>query len=205
MQRKVCYAAERNKEPILGVLREIVRSFGERPVRILEIASGTGEHANHFASALASVEYLPTEPMESMHDSIRAWTEGLSHVHPPIALDVSHPESAVLPDGYSPGTVDLMLCINMVHISPFSSTHGLFRLASSLLSSSGVVLTYGPYRVGGTMVESNVAFDRSLREQNPEWGVRDLEEVEAVAKSNGLRLKETVQMPANNLCVVFTR
>jgi SAM-dependent methyltransferase len=210
MEKKSCYAAERNKQPILEVLKPRIEalqsSTGRRPTRVLEVASGTGEHAEHFVSGISDLLYQPTEPMVEMHDSIRAWTKAVSSsVKEPKALDViSSDSSFTLPADFS-NNADVMICINMIHISPFQSTEGLFKLAQGFLATDGFLLTYGPYRVKGFMVESNVAFDQSLKSRNPEWGVRDLEAVEEVAGQFGFQIKETVDMPSNNLCVVFVK
>jgi SAM-dependent methyltransferase len=212
MAQKTCYAASKNKEVILDVLRPVVgqlkEASGSRPIRVLEIASGTGEHANLFASSMDNLQYQPTEPDLTMHESIVAWTESISHstVNRPIALDVSDLSSEdLLPVDFRNNQVDLMICINMIHISPFRCTEALFRLASTCLRPGGSIVTYGPYRVCGSMTESNVAFDLSLRARNAEWGVRDLEDVVAVAEKCGIVLKNTVSMPANNLSLVFTK
>lgn len=102
--------------------------------------------------------------------------------------------------------IDIIICINMIHISPISSTHDLFRISSQLLKSNGIVLLYGPYRVKGSMVESNVAFDQNLKSRNKDWGVRDLEEVELIASNEGnFNLHSIVEMPVNNLCVIFQK
>eukprot|EP01031_Cornospumella_fuschlensis_P031327 gene31326-37856_t len=183
MERKTCYAAERNKQPILDVLKPRIEALqlntGRKPTRVLEIASGTGEHAQFFASSISDLVYQPTEPMVEMHDSIRAWSSELPNVRSPVTMDVNSPDPiSFLPNEFVACQSDVMICINMIHISPFQSTHGLFRLAKECLSSEGFLMTYGPYRVNNFMVESNIAFDQSLRDRNPEWGVRDLEAVE---------------------------
>ncbi|RYG66836.1 DUF938 domain-containing protein, partial [archaeon] len=163
-----------------------------------------GEHAQFFASSLPDLLYQPTEPMMEMHDSIRAWTSDLPNVRSPIAVDVTCPDSfSPLPSDFVAS--DVLICINMIHISPFQSTHGLFCLAQEGLASDGFLMTYGPYRVNNFMVDSNIAFDKSLKDRNPEWGVRDLEAVEEVAKQYGMLIKETVAMPSNNLCVFFSK
>lgn len=216
------YAAEKNKRFILDVLRprvEAVRTekaselglLGEdTPVKLLEVAAGTGEHASLFLEHIPNLLYLPTEMDKSMHESIADYLKDFpGRAAPPIALDVNDFEAALEQVdplfGHVRHSVDVMVCINMIHISPFASTHGLFRLASHVLSRDGFLLTYGPYRVKNFMVESNVKFDESLRERNSEWGVRDLEAVEAVAQQHGMRIQETIEMPANNLCVVFVK
>lgn len=203
-----CYAAERNKEHILRVLESRIDSVrnGSDPVRILEIASGTGEHAALFAESLLNVHYQPTEPQSAMHDSIVSWTSNLKSgiVNPPIVLDVMDDAfETSLPAEFKSNNVDVMICINMIHISPIECTNNLFKIASKCLNKRGFLLTYGPYRVNQYMTDSNIAFDANLKERNPEWGVRDLEDVQARAAVHDMHLVETVAMPANNLCVVF--
>lgn len=193
-----------------AVVEELRMGRKDPSLKVLEIASGTGEHANLFASSISNLHYQPTEPDVDMHDSILAWTTDLannnSKVNPPIALDVTNEEHfKQLPPEFSNANVDLMICINMIHISPFNCTEALFRVAARCLRSGGYLLTYGPYRVNGHMVESNVAFDESLRARNPEWGVRDVEEVAGEAQNSGLVLSRIVPMPANNHTLLFKK
>ena len=210
--RLVCYAAEKNKNFILEVLRDKIipnHEFEEtRRLKILEIASGTGEHAALFAESFSRVTYLPTEPNADMHNSIRSWTQEMEDkVLDPVAFDVNSYDSlnSILPESFINNQVDIMICINMIHISPFIATDSLFNVASKCLNSSGCLLTYGPYRVNGCMVESNQNFDSSLKARNPEWGVRDLEDVVEIAKKYNMFLFEKVSMPANNLSLIFRR
>eukprot|EP01036_Dinobryon_divergens_P026793 gene26793-35480_t len=211
--RLVCYAAERNKNFILEVLRDkIINNHDYEETRlnegykILEIASGTGEHAALFAQSIPNVLYQPSEPDVGMHDSIRSWTKDLADkVLEPIAFDVNSHASmhSILPESFTNNQVDIMICINMIHISPFTATDSLFHVASKSLNKNGCLLTYGPYRVDGMMVESNQNFDLSLKARNPEWGVRDLEDVIEIAKKYNMVLSEKVSMPANNLSLIF--
>ena len=190
-------AAERNKDPILGVLRRILHESG----LVLEIASGTGQHVIHFARALPKLTWQPSDPDREMRASIAAWIAqtALPNVRPPLALDVREDEWPV-------EHADAVLCINMVHISPWGATLGLMRGAGRLLRPGGVLALYGPYkRCGGHTAPSNEVFDQQLRGANPEWGVRDLEAVEDAARLQGLTLEEVAEMPANNLTVVFRR
>ena len=138
----------------------------------------------------------------------RKWTEDLSGiVLPSIILDVNQFDEldSILPISFCKNQVDILICINMIHISPFSSTENLFKIVDKCMQTDGFLLTYGPYRVDNFMVESNVKFDQSLRSRNQEWGIRDLEEVAAVARRHGIDVSEVVKMPSNNLCVVFKR
>jgi SAM-dependent methyltransferase len=190
-------APERNKEPILQVLQRILPQRG----RILEVASGTGQHIVHFARALPQLHWQPSDPEAAHRESIQARIEmeGLSNVAAPLALDVcDHPWPA---DG-----VDAVVCINMIHIAPWEATLALFEEAGRMLPPSGVLYLYGPYRREGRHTSaSNEAFDADLRSRNPLWGVRDLEDVERHAGDFRLALGEVVPMPANNLSVVFRR
>lgn len=168
---------------------------------ILEIASGTGEHVVHFAKALPTLEWQPSDPNPDACSSITAWTEAeaLANIRAPIALDVHERPWPV-------GDIAAILCINMVHISPWSATEALISEAGRLLPPGGLLYLYGPYLQA--MVETapgNIAFDADLRHRNPAWGLRDLETVEALAVASDLALTEIVAMPANNLSVIFRR
>ena len=197
MEPRSAPAAERNKDPILGVLRRILPETG----LVLELASGTGQHVIHFARALPKLTWQPSDPDPEMRASIAAWIEqtALRNVRPPLALDVREDEWPV-------EHADAVLCINMVHISPWGATLGLMRGAGRLLRPGGVLALYGPYkRCGGHIAPSNEVFDQQLRGANPEWGVRDLEAAEDAARLQGLTLEEVAEMPANNLTIVFRR
>jgi SAM-dependent methyltransferase len=196
--RKTCYAAGKNKEFILEKLREL------NPRRVFEVGSGTGEHAETFLAQLPSIEvYQPTEMDDSMFDSISAYTgEFGARCRPPLKLDVNNPGDVSTLES---AAFDCLVCINIIHISPTLTTTSLFEVASRVLVGSGVVLTYGPYRVNGEMVESNVAFDLSLKNRNAEWGVRDLEWVAAEASKSSFELTRTISMPANNLVCVWKK
>jgi len=188
-------AAARNRDPILAVLRRVLPEHG----LVLEIASGSGEHVAHFAAALPALTFQPSDRDATMLDSIAAHATGLANVRPPVALDVTAPAWPVV-------RADALLCINMIHISPWRATEGLMAGAGRVLGNGGVLYLYGPYRIDGRhTAESNAAFDASLRAQDPEWGVRDLGDVGALAARHGLARVETVAMPANNFSVVFRR
>lgn len=190
-------AAERNKDPILTILESVLPEKGS----VLEIASGTGQHICFFAAALPGIRFQPTEPDALHREAIatRIREAGLSNVADPVALDVQEPHWPV-DDRY-----DAILCINMVHISPWSATHGLLRGAARHLPTLGKLVLYGPYLEDGRAVQSNLEFDASLRRRNPEWGLRELEEVTRVAATHGLHRQQVVRMPANNLTLVFVR
>jgi SAM-dependent methyltransferase len=190
-------AAERNKEPILAVLKRVLPERGE----VLEIASGTGQHVAHFAKTFPSLQWQPSDPDRHMHGSIARWIEHerLTNVRPPIALDV----------GVQPWPVDeadAVICINMIHIAPWQATLDLMAGAARVLPAGGVLVLYGPYRrFGQHTADSNAAFDDQLRATDPQWGVRDLEAVLDVADRHGLGAEEIVAMPANNLTVVLRK
>jgi SAM-dependent methyltransferase len=190
-------AAARNREPIAAVLREVLPASGT----ILEVASGTGEHAAHFASLWPELRWQPSDPDPDAIASIRAWREeaGLANLLEPVVLDASA-------DSWPLAEADAILCINMVHISPWEATTGLMRGAGRLLAAGAPLILYGPYRRAGVATApSNQAFDASLRARDPQWGLRELEAVEAEAGRNGLRLERVVEMPANNVTAVFRR
>jgi hypothetical protein len=203
-----CGPASRNKQHILRVLQTCVGKLGLQEgarSKILEIASGTGEHAALFASEFPNALYQPSEPLSDMIPSIEAWCEGISNVLPPINSPVESISRDILAESMRDG-VDIVVNINMIHISPFECTRSLFRTASNISHPGSFALLYGPFRVNGTMVESNMAFDESLKGRDPEWGIRDIEEVQRVANEEGNYVLEFVsEMPANNLCVVFKK
>ena len=197
--RRFAPATVRNRGPILDVLRPHLPERG----LVLEVASGSGEHVTHFAASLAdrqALQFLPSDPDPVARASIDAWVQdlGLANVRPAVALDASA-------DAWPLDRADAILCINMIHISPWAATVGLMRNAARLLPLTGLLYLYGPYRRGGQMVPSNQAFDDQLREQNAAWGVRDLETVEALAVEQGFTPPLIVDMPANNLSVLFRR
>ena len=190
-------AALRNREPILAVLRQHLPQPGE----VLEVASGSGEHAAWFAAALPEVTWRPTDRDDASLASIAAWREqaGVADLLEPLRLDAAS-------EPWPVEQADAVVCINMIHIAPWAAAEGLMRGAARVLPSGGVLFLYGPFRVGGEhTAPSNAAFDDSLRARDPAWGVRDLDEVAALAQANGLSLRTRVAMPANNLSVVFAR
>ena len=199
--RRYAPATQRNREPILAVLRRALPASGT----VLEIASGTGEHAVWFAANLPGIAIQPSDPDDEHRASIAAWTAftGVSNVRAPLALDVTAP--AWEADGGVPA-IAAILCINMIHISPWAATLGLMRGAGTLLPPGGVLYLYGAYKRGGAhTAPSNASFDASLRAREPAWGVRDLEAVTAAATNAGLAPESVIQMPANNLSVILRR
>jgi len=187
----------RNAEPIAAVLGEVMPERG----LVLEVASGTGEHAVHFARALPGIEWQPSDPDPAALRSIAAWRgeAGLANLLAPVQLDASA-------DEWPLAAADAIVCINMVHISPWGATQGLMRGAGRLLAAGAPLVLYGAYRRAGVATApSNEAFDGSLRARNPEWGLRDLEAVQAEAESRGLAFARLWEMPANNLVVLFRK
>ena len=190
-------ATSRNRDAILEVLRGILPTKG----LVLEIASGSGEHVIHFAQALPEFIFQPSDPEEAARKSIAAWVKdsGLNNVLGPIELDASSRAWPVQ-------TADALLCINMIHIAPWRATEGLMREAGRILPSGAPLYLYGPYRQKDVeTVASNEAFDASLKQRNSDWGLRNLEDVAALAKASGFSEPRVTQMPANNLSVVFRR
>ncbi len=190
-------AVARNRDAILAVLREILPDSGT----VLEIASGSGEHAVHVAAALPGLDWLPSDPEPAARRSIAAHAlrAGLANIQPPLALDAA---AAAWPVA----RVDGIVCINMIHIAPWAATEGLMAGAGRVLSAGGVLFLYGPFREADRpFAESNAAFDASLRARDPAWGVRDLDAVAAEAARHGLSLVRRVAMPANNLSLIFGR
>ena len=197
--RQYTPAAARNRDPIWSVLRKYLPQRG----LVLEVASGSGEHCVHFARAAGpELVFQPSDPDAEARASIDAWIAeaGLPNVRPALALDAAA-------DSWPIGRADAVVCINMIHISPWASAVGLVRGAARVLPSGGFMYLYGPYRREGRhTAPSNEAFDRDfLRARNPEWGVRDLEAVAALAADAGFAPPLIEEMPANNLSLVFRR
>lgn len=188
-------SALRNREPILAVLREVLKDAGT----VLEVASGTGEHAVYFSAALPHLTWQPTDQDPQALKSIAAHrrASGLDNVLEPLVLDASAADWPV-------ERADAVVAINMIHISPWRAAVGLMAGAGRVLPPGGVLYLYGAYKENGAhSAPSNEAFDRDLRRRNPEWGVRDIEDVVKLARTHGLELAAKVPMPANNLSLVF--
>ncbi len=189
-------AAERNREAILDVLRQVVPEHGD----VLEIAAGTGQHAAYFAQALPELAWQPSDIDPNALASITAWQQasGLNNLSPPIELDVR--------TQWPVDATDVVVCINMIHISPWQTCTDLIRGAARILRPNGVLFLYGPYRVRDRpTAPSNESFDNALRQRNPSWGLRWLHEVQEHASGHGLTLDRVTDMPANNLSVVFRK
>jgi SAM-dependent methyltransferase len=191
--RRQAPAATRNRDPILDVLRPHL------PVRglVLEVASGSGEHTAHFAEALPHLAFQPSDPDPAARASIDAWADGLANVRPALTLDAAA-------ETWPIERADAVVCINMTHIAPWAATVGLIRGAARLLPVNGALFLYGPYfRQGVATTPGNLAFDRHLRARNPAWGLRDLDAVASLAAQHGFAAPQIVEMPANNLSLVF--
>jgi SAM-dependent methyltransferase len=193
-KRLIWPAPERNKQPLLKVLKRVLPKTG----LVLEIASGTGQHVSHFAQKLPKLEWQPTDLDPVNLASIEAWRShtGAANIRAPLQLDVRLP--------WPVRRADAIVNCNLIHIAPWSVTEDLFRGAKRTLRPGAVIVMYGPYRIGGHhTAPSNQAFDDSLRRRNPAWGVRDLDTVRDVAGRLAIRCEEVVQMPANNLAIVY--
>lgn len=189
-------AADRNKEAILRVLAGLLPARGN----VLEIASGTGQHVAFFAKALPDLQWQPTDPEPAHRASIAARTAeaGLGNVRPPLDLDVFAPWPHL--------DVDAVVVANLVHVSPAGSIDALCAGAARVLLPEGVLCVYGPFNRNGRHTSGgNARFDRTLREQNPNWGLRDVETLLAAAEARGLAAPQIIEMPANNLLVVVRK
>jgi len=190
-------AAARNRQPILDVLQPRLPAKG----LVLEIASGTGEHIVHYAAARPDLTFQPSDPDAGARASVDDWvrTLGLGNVRPALEVDVTKAAWPI-------ERADAVLCCNMIHIAPWEAATGLIAGAARLLPPGGLLFTYGPYRRGGRhTAPSNEAFDADLKRRNPAWGVRDLEAVTELAHEQGFSGPEIVEMPANNLSLLFKR
>jgi len=195
--RQFSAPAERNCRPILDVLRQVLPAQG----LILEIASGGGQHAAFFAPQFPALTWQPSDPDARARASIQAWADAAkcANLRPPLDLDAT---AATWPIDKA----DAVVCINMIHISPWEATLGLMRGCGRILPAGGVLFLYGPFlRAGLDTSPSNVAFDADLRSRDPRWGLRDVGDVAAAAADQGFGAPVIIPMPANNLSVVFRR
>jgi len=190
-------AAERNRAPILAELQRLLPAQG----LLLEIASGSGQHAAYCSAGLPGWQWLPSEADAEALPSIQAWCAGLDRVRPPIVLDVLQPDWPGVP-----ARLDAVFCANLLHIAPWACCAALLRGAARHLAPDGLLLTYGPYLEDGVpTAASNLAFDADLRARNPAWGLRRLADVAQQAANPGLVLRERVALPANNLLLAWGR
>lgn len=199
-QRLFSPSAARNRDVILQALQSILPAHGA----MLEIASGTGEHVVHFARGLPGWRFQPTEFDEASRQSVIAWIahEGLATIAAPVTLDASAESWSV--EGSGP--FDAVLSLNMIHIAPWAAAQGLFRGAGRVLKPGGHLCLYGPFKENGVHnAPSNASFDESLRSRDPDWGVRDILDLQKLGNDNGLTLRERQAMPANNQILVFVK
>ncbi len=194
-------ATQRNRQPILEVLLQVIPPEGN----ILEIASGTGEHAVFFAPHFAPRRWIPSDRNLLLHDSIKAWRDSadVDNIDDPLALDASGERWEIEARKLE---ISAIVNINMIHISPWSACLGLMAGAGRILPPDGILYLYGPFKRNGEhTAPSNASFDESLRRQNSEWGVRDLEAVTELAKAESLDLQDVISMPANNFSGIFMK
>lgn len=215
--RQYAPATERNREPILAVLQQVLPIELFQGKTVLEISSGTGEHGIFFAPQLPYLNWLPSDPNPLARDSIAAWQTAvpLANCYPPIDLDASthrwpiESDSLPLPlqqTDFDRTTIAAIVNINMIHIAPWVACEGLMAGANRILPSGGTLYLYGPFfQETVPTAPSNLAFDQNLKARNPSWGIRSLEEVIALARSQQLVHQQTIPMPANNLSVIFQR
>ncbi|XP_075973064.1 methyltransferase-like 26 [Anticarsia gemmatalis] len=203
-------AATRNQDPILQVLKRFIISDvdtidDEESPLFLEIASGSGQHLAHFAPNFPGVKFQPTEVDESLLGSITYYATHCptKNILPPKQVDICTKLSSY---GFEENEVDYMYCANMIHISPYECTIGLFENAGNYLKPDALMITYGPYSKDGVITpDSNVQFDASLKARNPSWGLRDIADLIKLAEQNNLTLMDTVEMPANNKTLIWKK
>jgi hypothetical protein len=207
--RRHAPATQRNREPILEVLRAVLPPAGT----VLEIASGSGEHVVHFAAALPGLTFQPSDVDPGALESIRAWiaATGVTNVRSPLHLDVTRDVTQDATEDVSANRwptepVTAIFNANLIHIAPPEAAEGLVTAAARHLVPRGLLVLYGPFRVAGAhTAPSNAAFDADLRARDPRWGVRDLEWVRDLASAAGLALEQRVQLPANNQILIFRK
>ncbi|XP_076751934.1 methyltransferase-like 26 [Xylocopa sonorina] len=203
--KKLVYpAADRNKGPILSVLQKYIQ-YGT-PQTFLEISSGSGQHIAHFAPHFPHITFYPSEYDPKLLNSIAAYTNEFSNVKHPLKIDITT-DFHIWGDGiFKEASIDYIYNANMMHISPYECSIGLFNNAGKLLKNNGILFTYGPYAIDGKITpESNVNFDKSLRSQDPNWGLRDINDLIELAKKNGIKIVDIIDMPANNKTIIWKK
>ena len=199
-------AFHRNHKPVWAVLEKLLAG---QTGDVVEVGSGTGQHVVHFATHTPGITWWPSDLNENHLKSIEAWRAhaGLPNIRPPLRIDLTDPAwCPQMHDGSGPAGLLAVFCANVVHIAPWRVAEGLFAGAARYLRSDGRLFLYGPFKRDGRHTAlSNAVFDTSLREQNPEWGVRDIADLEKLAEAVGLALIETTEMPANNMILAFAR
>lgn len=203
--KKLIYpAADRNKEPILSVLRQYIQR-GPNQI-FLEIASGSGQHIAHFAPHFPHITLYPSECERRLLESIAAHSNGFENIKHPLKIDITT-DFHTWGDGiFKESSIDYIYNANMMHISPYQCSIKLFENAGKLLKDNGILFTYGPYAIDGKITpESNVNFNESLKSQNSEWGLRDLKDLTELAEKNGIKLINIIDMPANNKTIIWKK
>lgn len=198
-QRMYSPSVARNSAPILAALKRVLPTHGA----VLEIGCGTGEHAVCFAGGMPNLTWQPSDPDADARTSTSSWIKfaGLTNVLAPLDIDVCSGRWGVEQTGH----FDAIVSINMIHIAPWAASLGLFAGAGRLLRTGGLLVLYGPFmRDGAHNAPSNAAFDAALKEKNPSWGLRDIADLEQVGGATGLKLRETIDMPTNNMLLVFS-
>lgn len=196
-------SAERNKQPILEIVQKYFRN--DYPGNVLEISSGTGQHITHIAPHYPNLTFQPSEYDRLMIPQIKLYKDDceIKNIKDPLVIDVRKPSDTW---GLDVDNYDYMININMIHISPYECTEGLFSNAGVLLKKGGLLITYGPYAENNVLVpESNVNFNRFLKQQNPEWGVRDIVDLKREAAKYNIELMHKHDMPANNKCLIWKK
>lgn len=201
-------AGERNKQPILEILQKYIDPNVDST--LLEISSGVGMHASFFAEHFPKTTFLTSEYETGVFGSINAYRKNISNVREPVYIDISQDlsgwEAKFGDEHIRDYTFDYMLNINMMHISPFECSQGLFANSSKLLKPGGLLFTYGPYAVDGVLTpESNISFNQSLKSRDPSWGIRDIADLKKLAAANSMELLKAYDLPSNNKCLVWRR
>ncbi|XP_052895515.1 methyltransferase-like 26 [Anopheles moucheti] len=210
MEKITYFPAERNKDPILNLLKRVLSKTAPN-LRLLEISSGVGVHAAYFAKEFPNITFQPSEFNMALFGSINAFRQGVENVAHPIFIDVSQPCSewqneANVNERCCANQFDCILNFNMLHGTSIACAKGLFHNASKLLKRGGLLIIYGPHAVDGILTpESNVRFDVLIRRENPEWGIRDTRDLCKMAIEKGLSLQELIDMPANNKCLIWKK
>ncbi|XP_076298462.1 methyltransferase-like 26 isoform X1 [Lasioglossum baleicum] len=203
--KKLVYpAADRNKDPILSVLQKYIQHGPDQI--FLEVSSGSGQHVAHFASYFPQITFCPSEYEPKLLHSISAYANEFANIKPPLRIDITKNFRNWDNGSFKEASIDYIYNANMMHISPYECSIGLFENAGELLKDNGFLITYGPYAVDGKITpESNVNFDKSLKLQDPSWGLRDIKDLKILAEKNGIKLINIVDMPANNKTIIWKK
>ena len=200
----VAWAGNRNREPILGVLKE---KLPKDSAQVMELASGSGMHINYFAPHFEHLHFHPTDKDEDVFDNIKNLSQehGNDNIADPVHLDLTNPDTWIDPD--TAGKFSAMFCVNIFQVAPVSIADGMMACAAHFLSDDGILLIYGPFQVlGDFATDSNKAFHKTLRSTGvEEWGLKDVADIQKAAANHGLELKESIDMPVNNYTLVFGR